>query len=497
MIGRLVWASFRRRPVHGSLLLGGYAMGVGVTVVLLSIGGALLEQARDKELLGGGDLAVLPAGIDLETLKTGGTSSMFHSIDQATLLYRDVLAGPRLRDRVAAVAPWIDGELLYLESDSGLVAVSAAATIPSLAERLGAAPDLIDGRWSDVEADRLWRDPTDAELYRSIDALHVPTGPAAQDSTWAEWHYFNALVPGSGWLYITYMIGGRFSDGRWGGRLLATRVEPGADDRVYESTVDASEVEFAAGLPDLAIGRSSVTVGADGAYRLIAEIPAVRGSDVLAVDLTVASPHRRYLPPVDVGGERVLSGYVVPMLDARASGRICEGARCRTVNGSRAYHDHNWGTWSAVTWDWGQARTGEYSVLYGGVTVADSAGAARAAGPRFLYLVDDLGFAGVLPIRTVATAWSNSGPGAAPESISVVAAIGADSLTLHASVDHARATSVPTGGGGAMGDAVFFQLRGDATLTGRLRGAALHERGDGFFETWCTDCTASAQEDPP
>ena len=247
MIARLVWASFLQRPGRSLLLLAGYALGVGVTIVLLSVGGALVEQARDRELVGGGDLIVLPTGIDLETLKTGGVGSMFFSIEQASLLYHQVLAGTRFEDRVAAAAPWIDDELLYLEVDSGLVPISAGATIPGLAERLDVAPALVAGEWADLEVDRRWRDPTDADLYRSLDALHLPSAAAAGDSTWAEWHYFNVLLPDSGWLYLTYMIAGELPDGRWGGRMLATRVEPGSVERVYDSRIPADRVTFAGG----------------------------------------------------------------------------------------------------------------------------------------------------------------------------------------------------------------------------------------------------------
>ena len=495
MIARLVWASFRQRPGRSLLLLGGYALGVGVTIVLLSVGGALVDQARDKELVGGGDLVVLPKGIDLETLKTGGTSSMFFSIEQAPLLYREVLAGPRFEDRVAAAAPWIDGELLYVESDSGLVPISAGAMIPGLADELGVAPTLVAGAWEDIDADRRWRDPSDAELYRSMDALHLPTGTAATDSTWAEWHYFNVLLPGSGWLYLTYMIAGEIPDGRWGGRLLATWVQPGFAERAYSVDVGGDEVEFVEGQPDLAIGRSSVTVEADGSYRLTARIPAETGGGPLALSLTVSPRTRRYLPPVDVGGEEVLSGYTVPLLDARATGQLCEGSRCQEIDGARTYHDHNWGTWSGVTWDWGQALVGDYSVLYGGVTPAveggpPDAGSADAdattddatAGPRFLYLADDKGFAGVFPIRRLTTNWPDSGRRTAPESISILATSGADSLVLSVTVGHTRATSVPVWVDRPT--ALFFQMRGTATLTGRLRNTLVSEVGDGFFETW-------------
>ena len=480
MIARLVWASFLQRPGRSVLLLGGYALGVGVTIILLSVGGALVEQARDKELVGGGDLIVLPAGIDLETLKTGGVGSMFYAIEQAQLLYREVLAGPRFEHRVAGAAPWIDDELIYLEADSGLVPISAGATIPGLAESLDVAPTLVAGVWEDLASDRRWRNPNDAELYRSLDALHLPPGGAANDSTWAEWHYFNVLLPDSCWLYLTYMIAGQVPDGRWGGRMLATRVRPGSAGRVYDGTVPSEQVTFTEGRPDLVIGGSSVTIEEDGRYTLIARIPSETGGGSLTVDLTVAANTRRYLPPVEIGGEGIVSGYTVPLLDARADGRVCEGSRCQKIEAARTYHDHNWGTWGGVTWDWGQAQAGDHSVLYGGVTDSEREGG--ATGPRILYLADANGFAGIFSIRRLSTWWPDGDRRAAPDSIAILATNGADSLELSVDVGHARATPVPVRVDSPA--ALFFQMRGSATLTGRLRGESIRSTGDGFFETW-------------
>ena len=477
MIARLVRASFCQRPGRSLLLLGGYALGVSVTVVLLSVGGALVNQAQDKELVGGGDLVVLPAGIDLETLKTGGAGSMYFSIEQASLLYREVLAGPRFEDRVTAAAPWIDDELLYIEADAGLVPVSAGATIPSLAERLDVGPALISGAWADLEADRRWRDPSTAELYRSLDALHMPRGAAAADSTWAEWHYFNLLMPDSGWLYLTYMVAGEVPDGRWGGRMLATRVRPGVTDRTFLAETGPDEVSFVEGRPDLVIGESRVTVEPDGSYRLAARIPSETGGAPLVLDLTVSARSRRYLPPVDLSDEGIVSGYTVPLLDAQATGQVCEGSTCLPIEGARTYHDHNWGTWSGVTWDWGQALVGGYSVLYGGVSSASA-----TTGPRILYLADDNGFAGIFPIRRLTAQWPDDDRRMAPESISILATSGADSLELTVTIGHARATSVPVSVDSPT--ALFFQMRGSATLSGRLRDSVISAAGDGFFETW-------------
>ncbi len=487
MILRLVWASLRQRSGRSTLLLGGYALGVGVTIVLLSVGQAMVDQARDRKLLGGGDLIVLPEGIDLETLRTGGASSMYFSVEQAPLLYREVLAGSRFNDRIAAAAPWIDDELLYLEADTALIPISAGATMPDPAADLDAAPDLVAGAWEDLDADRSWRSPSTAEFYRSIDGLHLPRGAAARDTTWAEWHYFNVMLPDSGWLYLTYMVGGDVPDGRWWGRVLATRVatEP-EGETVYSVTVSPEDIVFAEGHPDLSIGPSSMTLQPDGSYRLQARVPLEAGAPSgdpahLTVDLTVSERTRRYLPPVEIGSSDFVSGYTVPLLDGRATGQVCEGVRCHDLEDARTYHDHNWGTWSRVTWDWGQARAGRYSVLYGGVAQENENSEATPGG-RFLYLADEHGFAGVFAIRQLTTRWPDQEGRRTPDAIAIHADNGPDSLVLSVTVGHTRATPIPIAPDGP--DALFYQMRGTLELSGRLFGTDVQERGDGFFETW-------------
>ena len=71
-------------------------MGVSVMIVLLSVGEALLVQARDEKLVGGGEITILPEGIDVEVMKTGGLGGLFFSIDHARFIYEQLLAAPRL-----------------------------------------------------------------------------------------------------------------------------------------------------------------------------------------------------------------------------------------------------------------------------------------------------------------------------------------------------------------------------------------------------------------
>jgi len=507
MILRLVWRSLRFAPGRTLLMLGGYSLGVGVMVALLSIGDAMVEQSRDRDLIGGGDLAVLPAGIDLETVRTGGVSSLYFGIDLARFFYREVLTGPRLAGpggagdpdgadgAVEAVAPWIDDALLYLRLDDGgpAVAASAGGQIPSAAAALGVTPDLRSGAWRDNEADRMWMTPGPDERLTEIDGFHAPPDDVAGDSTWAEWHYFNILSPdGERWLYLTYLVGGDLRGGRWGGRMLATLVEAGREgDRVFERDVGRQDVDVAAGRVDVAIGRSSKVRLDEGLYHLTAEIPASVGSGdraaaggaaaggALRVDLTIEPERRRYLPAVDISPGGFPSGYAVPVLRGAARGTICVGTVCEDWSGGRAYHDHNWGTWSDVTWDWGQFQLGSWSIVYGGVNRDSLPGApASSAGSRFLFAVDSLGLAAVLPVRTIEYALDHAGT---PTRLELEAGRGEYSLRLEAGVGHVRTTAADPRATAAH---LFFQMRGPASVEGRLPVGGMSAEGDGFFETW-------------
>ncbi len=138
MIGRLVLRHLALHPIRSLVFVGAYAAGVSVMLVLLSIGEVMVAQSGDEQWIGGGDVTVVPAGIDIETLRTGGAA--FFGIDQARFLAREVLGGPRLANRVEAVAPWIDDRAVYLrrpDADAA-VAVRASGQIPSAAQALGA-----------------------------------------------------------------------------------------------------------------------------------------------------------------------------------------------------------------------------------------------------------------------------------------------------------------------------------------------------------------------
>lgn len=386
MIGRLALAELRHRPGRALFLLGGYALGVAVMVVLLAVGEAMLEQARDRALVGGGDLVVVPAGVSAEMLKAGGVSSMFLGIDHARFIHRQVLESPRAMEElgVRAASPVLDAKQVELFARGRRWTAIASGEIPSRAKAAGAMPELLAGRWEDSEADRRWVSPTQAELLHEIDRFHLPTGEAARDSTWAEWHYFNVVLAPDRWVYVTLLVGGRVTvPGEWGGRILMTVREPDGTHRSLTRDLPGTEVRFDTASPDLRFGeRARVRLEGD-VYHVVADADGAR------VDLRVRPAPRRYFPPTDLGGSALVSGYVAPALYATAEGTVCL-PRCEAVRGAQAYHDHNWGVWRNVSWEWGSASDENLSLLYGAVR-----GDSTPTEGLFAYLVDGRGVRGV------------------------------------------------------------------------------------------------------
>ncbi|HSG80859.1 MAG TPA: hypothetical protein VLC48_01310 [Gemmatimonadota bacterium] len=489
MILRLVVRHLALHPVRSIVFVGGYAAGVSVMLALLSIGEVMVEQSRDEAWVGGGDITVVPAGVDLETLRLGGAA--FFGIEQSRFIAREIITGPRLDPQIEAAAPWIEDRAVYLRrrADTVPVAVRASGQIPSTARTLGAAPDVVAGSWQDSDADRRWLQPTPLELYTEIDAFHLPPARVRGDSTWAEWHYFNLLWPNEGrWLYLSYILGGDLSSDRWGGIVLARYRTPDGQHHLFADTLSAGEIEFSTGVADLTFGPHTVELQGDPLrYVVRARLPAVDGGPSLAVQFELAPAANRYFPPAELAAsDSFASGYVVPALRGSAKGRVCRGEECTPADETIAYHDHNWGTWGGVIWDWGVAHAGDFDVLYGGVQ-GEFADEARARGARFLtYLVDSLGVAAVLEPGALRYSGGRAvrHEGAlvlVPERLEWDAAAGSDSIHFSIDLRHVSLSGLTLGGDASV---YFAQMQGTLELGGRVGGVPIAGRGPGFFETY-------------
>ncbi|MGH7527323.1 MAG: hypothetical protein ACREMX_11540, partial [Gemmatimonadales bacterium] len=453
-------------------------------------GEAMLDQSRDVSLVGGGEVTVLPQGIDVEAMRTGGTGGMFFAIDRARFLPRQVLGGPRHRGLVRAVAPAIEAKLIYLCPGSGAcqaTAVRAGGEIPSRAAALGTGLDVRQGRWADSRSDSAYINPTPQQLYDELDRFHLPRRP---DSTWGEWHYFNFVTGPEEWWYVSYLLGGEVSlsraerGSRWGGRLLITQRRPDGRHRRFTADAPSARVSFDTARADLTIGESWVRQR-DGTYLLRGRARDEGGS--VALDLSVRPLPNRYFPPVELRADDFLSGYVVPGMAASAHGRICVEGRCTGVTDAPAYHDHNWGVWRDVTWEWGSARGSRLNLLYGGVygpeRSASGAGSAITS-PFFLTLVDSLGVLQVLRFNLIAYEGRRRADGVAgawaPERFTLVGAREADTVRVSVRVEHALATEMSA----SSFRRIFLQMRGEFRLGGRVMGDEVADSGRGFFETY-------------
>jgi hypothetical protein len=508
VIGQLALRNLTYRPWRSVLMFFGFGVGVAVMIVLLSIGEAMLTQARQEKLVGGGTITVLPEGLDVEVMKTGGIGGLFFSIDHAAFLYRQVLASPRYAKEVAAVAPQIEGRLLYLRAANGReYAVHASGEIPDASRAAGAAPEVVAGKWVNDEGDRKWVAPTPLELRNEIDHFHVPGDSVANRETWAEWHYFNVLIGGTGgtagsasrsavsgkrWAFISFIVGGDVSGPKWGGRVGITLREQGRTTRRFAQTLDKSRVRFSTSDANLVFGDSHVTVLPNGDYAVRASAPEENGRGEISLDLRVHPEPYAYFPGVSMSSGGFVSGYVVPALRASATGSLCVDAACEQLNGVQSYHDHNWGVWRNVTWEWGASRAGQYTFLYGRVHPPDST---TSVPPILFYLTDSLGFRAVFRPTTISYEDNRElRVGATtlrvPSRATLFDARGGDTLRVNLIIEDAIATDTRPASergnpvAGARAHPYFIQMKGTAVISGRVDGAQLSGSGTGFFETY-------------
>ena len=180
---------------------------------------------------------------------------------------------------------------------------------------------------------------------------------------------------------------------------------------------------------------------------------------------------------------------------------MCVDNQCEQLSDAQSYHDHNWGVWRGVTWDWGAARAGQYTFLYGRVYPGDST---ASIPPVLVYLVDSLGFRAVFRPKLISyednrTLTTASGALRVPSHATFEDARSDDTLRVDITVEDAIATDTrpqrnakEQSAGAERGDPLrsekarpfFIQMKGMARISGRLDGHALSGTGTGFFETY-------------
>jgi hypothetical protein len=243
--------------------------------------------------------------------------------------------------------------------------------------------------WVDEPDDERWVHPDPTDVVRTMDRFHEQPEVAEFAASWAEWLYFNGrTADGRTRFYLTFMFGPVHPDGTRGAGVRL-QLDRDGQTTAYSSGSIVSAGNVLTNAPDLDVGENHVRLEG-GQYRmqlvLAGENPKIvgnrRGTDgvpqpKLTGSITLAAPQGRSLPPFSIRGARGwITGYVVPVLSGAIDGTLNVEGTTLSLAGGTGYHDHNWGFWKDVRWQWGQVAHDDLSFVYGRVfpppSVADA-----------------------------------------------------------------------------------------------------------------------------
>jgi hypothetical protein len=459
VIGKLALRSLTAHPLRSGVLAAGFGVGVGVMAILLGVAGIVLEQAQSPALAGGGDVTI-----------------RLSLAAPARLVLAGTLQADALRSRVRAAGASHSTDL-YLLHGGRSTRVSAHGGIPSLERAVGDPESLQVAAWRDTEEDAAWTHETPDKVLRQIDRFHeVPDAPA-WSSSWAEWLYFNGRSADARF-YVTFLTGPRTERG---GRTAGVRLQVerqgameafGASAEVQNADVDNA--------PDLTIGASTVRlVGMQ--YHVHLDVTDAKQRRAVGDFVLEASPGR-LVPPLEITGARGWrTGYVVPVMSGKLEGMLSIDGSPVSLAGGTGYHDHNWGFWKGVSWQWGQAQEGDLALIYGRVFPPRDAADPDTI-PGF---VGALGPDGPLGYSTDVRISETNDERGQPRQIHVTA----HSSSLEIDFTFDVASSVTTRmTNGPLGNGVdFLQLRGQYSVRGRAGDRKIQFIAPGSAETFRGD----------
>ena len=464
MLLKLAFRSLAARPVRSAVLAIGFGLGVGVMAVLLGVGDVILDQARAPALVGGGDVRI--------------GSAAGRIANGPFVLYQLRPNGP-FGTAVRASAPSIR-DTVYLRHDGRSIPVAIHGSIPSSDRALGSSELASIPAWVDSTGDRRWLDVDASSVLRGIDRFHrIPDAPA-RAGAWAEWLYFNGIAPG-GRFYLTFLAGPVEPGGR---RSMVARLqfERNGVMSSYSARRDIDPSTLIADAPDLTVGTTTVRLaGTD--YRIHLDLPSESNRSHAMGDIVLhADPDRSVPPFVLEGAGGWLSGYTVPVTSGPLDGSLTVADQTVNFSGGTGYHDHNWGFWEGVSWQWGQVQHAGVSFVYGRVRPpADAADPQHV--PGFLAV---LGPSGPLAFSTDATIEETNAPGSDRPTRIVVRAAG-ESLqaTLTLSVDQTTITPMRRG---RVGDGLdFLQMRARYDVDAHIGNREYSFSAPGSAETFRRD----------
>ena len=457
MILRLALRSLATRPVRSAVLACGFGFGIAVMAALLGVGDVILEQAHSPALEGGGDIVV---------------TGRFGPLENARFVIASGLGAADIAPKLTAMSP-TKKATLFLMKDGHATAVAVTAGLPDAERAVGDRDVETAASWRDTPEDRAWSSPDPATVLRAMDRFHpVPDTPEFAAS-WAEWLYFNGrTADGRLRFYLTFMVGPITAPGR---RAAGVRLQLDRDGTTtsYSSGATVDQAAVLAGAPDLDIGGSHVRLEGSR-YRIDLALPGASGA------LTLDPVPGQSLPPATITGARGwVTGYSAPVLSGRVDGELTIGRDRVDLRAATGYHDHNWGFWKGVRWQWGQVASGDLSFVYG--RIVPPAGVADPDRvPGFLGV---LGANGPLGFSTAVSLDETSDAQGAPQRITVRARGQTIDLTLAFSVERmVRTAMAMTASPGSATD--FLQLGGPFHVTGHVGERKIDFTARGAAETF-------------
>jgi hypothetical protein len=273
--------------------------------------------------------------------------------------------------------------------------------------------------------------------------------------------------------YLTFMVGPASAPGT---RAAGVRLQ--LDREGTTTTYSAGDMvedrQVLAAAPDLDIAGSRVRL--DGSqYRIALALPGATGT--LVLDAAAGQS----LPPATITGARGwVTGYTAPVLSGKIHGELNIGKDRIALRDATGYHDHNWGFWKGVRWQWGQVAHGDLSFVYGRIfPPADVADPERM--PGFLGV---LGASGPIGFSTAVTLEETGDARGAPQRVTVRARGQTLDLTMAFSVDRLVRTAMPLTSAAPGMPADFLQMGGEYRVTGKVGDRALDFTARGAAETF-------------
>jgi hypothetical protein len=149
-----------------------------------------------------------------------------------------------------------------------------------------------------------------------------------------------------------------------------------------------------------------------------------------------------------------------------------------SLDEGRGYHDHNWGFWQGVSWQWGQAQQGDLSVIYGRVFPPR-----EAADPDTIPgFVGVLGPDGPLGYSTNVRIVEDDDERGQPRTITIRARGSALDFELQFNVASAVTSHMAQG---PLANGIdFLQMRGQYTVKGRAGSREVAFTAPGAAETF-------------